>query len=268
MFCSTQPLSYNLQTLPLDTLLTILSYCNNSVCVALHYTCRRLYNTISIRHYHPSILVEEVVRDGNVRVLQWLLDIDCQWNVHTITQDNRIITLATQTGNINLIAVTLSFIKYDYLPSLYSAAIQYGHIHILQHLLDCNIPLHNDCCLYAARYGRLECLQWLYQHGYTGNESMCMVAANGGHLTVLKWLRRHQCPWDSSTCIASAESGQLECLIYALENNCEWSELVCSIAHQRGYRDIVEYCVRYHLPGSEGYYNDGVDIDDMMVVCY
>lgn len=103
-------------------------------------------------------------------------------------------------------------------------------------------------CSMAATYGHLSVLQWLIEHGCDMHKEVCSIAALNGHLNILQWARANGCPWDIVTCIYAATGGHLNILQWAIENGAECDKQVCEMAKFHGQNHILAWLHRNKCP--------------------
>ena len=125
------------------------------------------------------------VRDGRLRVLQYLRDEGFPWNMRTCSE-----------------------------------AAAGGHLDFLRYARENGCWWGPETCERAAEGGHLECLKYARENGCSWGKSTCSKAAEGGHLECLRYAHENGCSWDWYTCKEAAEGGHLECLKYARENGC------------------------------------------------
>jgi hypothetical protein len=87
--------------------------------------------------------------------------------------------------------------------SLCEHAAEYGHLHILEWLLNHGATLDSNLLTVAARGNQVETVKWLWTKDCPVDSGACAGAAHCGNLEMLKWLRKNRAPWDISTYIAA-----------------------------------------------------------------
>lgn len=154
-----------------------------------------------------------------------------------------------------------------------SGAAVGGHLELLKFLVEQGFPAvcpTSDDYNYgvsraAAEYGHINILQWvLDNHIEDWDEQVCRHAAGGGKLDTLKWLRANGCPWGASTCKDAVEGNHLQVLQWAHENGCPWNESAFIAVHTAIGPDrsplpqlCVQYLIQKRCPGWEKYTRGG-----------
>ncbi|KXZ45307.1 hypothetical protein GPECTOR_56g404 [Gonium pectorale] len=96
------------------------------------------------------------------------------------------------------------------LSGVWCAAVEKGHLHVLQALHAVDRRGHVRATAHdAARNGQLHVLAWLVETPDLGlqlAEELFRAAAGSGSVELLAWLRERGCPWDNRTFTAAAES--------------------------------------------------------------
>src|SRR5579872_5352516 len=99
-----------------------------------------------------KIFCDIAAEGGHLRVLQWLRENECPWDIHTCAKASR-----------------------------------NGHFEVLKWARINGCPWNAYTCFFAAYGGHLEVLQWARENGCLWNADTCSYAAYGGHLEVLRW---------------------------------------------------------------------------------
>ena len=159
---------------------------------------------------------EQAARDGRLRVLQYLREEGCPWDMWTC----------------------------------YSAA-QYGHLECLRYARENGCPWDEETCSRAASGGRLECLRYLHENGCPWDETTCWQAAAGGHLKCLRYAHENGCPWDDKMSAYAAEGGNLDCLKYVRENGCPLHVSTCLIALENNHLECLRYAREFECSWLE-----------------
>lgn len=99
------------------------------------------------------------------------------------------------------------------------AAAQYGHLHVLEYLLNTDRLLHPNPIKYAARGGQLQCMKYLRSKGCKWDADVALEYAVPAHFVVLS-KEPHIEPWTDDFTLGSPAGGYLDCLRYAVDNGC------------------------------------------------
>ena len=143
-------------------------------------------------------------------------------------------------------------------------AARHGHLRILQLLRSHDCPWDEETCSSAAAYGGLEILKWIRQNGCLWDEKSCTGAARTGRLETLKWLRRNGCPWDEDTCSAASANGHFDILKWARKNGCVWCCMTTYAAAKIGHLDILSWAIESGCLWNNAIY----DGDDPNIIEY
>ncbi|KAG5190955.1 hypothetical protein JKP88DRAFT_261848 [Tribonema minus] len=200
-------------------------------------------------------LCASAARSGQLPLLQWLRDGDCEW-------DNRVCTEAARRGDIAMLRR-----QGDVLPLLvYAAAAgrvgpikwartigvlgrragliaqmaaENDRLEVLAYMLAAGILedpaesqapmlcaqgfsasfLTSPACA-AAAHGRVQTLRWLQAHGAFRGSGVCVAAARDGHIHVLEWALANGCEWEERICHIAAEARNMALLAWAEARGC------------------------------------------------
>jgi hypothetical protein len=152
-------------------------------------------------------LCESAAFGGQLKALQWLRELSCDWDAETC-----------------------------------SAAAGGGHLGVLQWARANGCEWDARTCSEAAHGGHLAVLQWARANGYEWDARSSSDAAHGGHLGVLQWARANGCDWDASTCWEAAFYGHLGVLQWARANGCAWNRDEClELAERNGPLAMLQW---------------------------
>nr|UDO47312.1 ankyrin repeat [Pandoravirus massiliensis] len=212
-------------------------------------------------------------RGGHAECLDYLL------GTAKCPTDSQTWVAAVTKGNIACLEVMSAHNaapSRDTRHAMCSAAVEYGHAHVLSwiigqlgdfvdksHLaarlgrLNClrvvaaagPTSIDDDSIAAAAAGGHIECIDFLCAAGFPMDERACASAAKGGHLKCLSYLRRTlKCPWDEGACIQAVWGGHLDCLIYLHENGSPWAHATVVAAIRAGRVDCLTYALDRGCP--------------------
>lgn len=158
-------------------------------------------------------IAERAAKQGDLRRLQFLHQYGCAWS-----------------------------------PALYVAAVEGGHLAVLQWLRAQDPPLHWGPGVFAAavQHGHLHIVEWLRAQDAPCHwtPDLCVAAAMGGHLDVLQWLRAQDppCPWNIGIVLSAIMYDNLELLQWALAQDppAPWHPDLCITAAQKGHLRLLK----------------------------
>lgn len=156
-------------------------------------------------------------RAGNLPMLEWCLE-----NFFPPLSDNSIMRTALAAGQVEVVKFlqskrfvidsyppdllqparegNLEFFQYIHSqavvfvttassPLILNAAVQYGHLSLVQFLHTCGIPIRADTLICAAMNNQLEVLKYLYSVKKEADLRICVQpAASNGHVKILQWI--------------------------------------------------------------------------------
>jgi len=176
---------------------------------------------------------------------------------------------------------TLSFLVTDnrWRKGVVQHAAKYGHVHVVDPLLDRWPDIYQDMCRYAARSGDINLVRrfmrkgdrWTVgascaaaKHGHTAmlewavrvdrtlvlDPLVSLHAAKGGRLEVLQWLRRRGCPWHSDVTCYAVMRGDVDVLQWATSNGCPWGDWTCMPTTTDAHLDLLRWAIENGAPMS------------------
>jgi hypothetical protein len=125
------------------------------------------------------------------------------------------------------------------------AAIELGHLLLLQFLRADGCALTAELCNTAAKYAQLDILRWLHEQGCEWDrQPVSDYAAESGSVPMLKYLRKqHGVVFDAYTMRTAADKGHTAACCYLRSVSCPWNEDVSNSAaaydHMRTLRVLI-----------------------------
>jgi hypothetical protein len=126
------------------------------------------------------------------------------------------------------------------LHKLSRTVAKHNHPEVLKWAYSVGVPLHDKCCVYAARNCDLELLQWLVANGCVLDERVYGAAADGGRLDIIKWAFDRGLPLTFRLCDALA-GGHFELATWARANGVSWTDGDTIEAIECGRLDILKW---------------------------
>jgi len=189
---------------------------------------------------------------GRLDILKYLITNGCPWNGETCDQ-------AAVHNHLEILKYLRTQFSGSWDENTYNAACEVGSLEILKYLQSTDDNRDNEClgelyennvfCGWAASRGHLEVLKWLRENGCPWDEKTCAVAAGDNYLDILKYLHDNGCPWDER-CYEYTWN-YMDILRYLHENGCPWDERACSSAAYHGCMETLRYLHENGCPWDE-----------------
>lgn len=129
---------------------------------------------------------------------------------------------------------------------------KYGHLHIIQFLLQIWCIWDNKILVGAVEGKRLNVLIWaienMAQSKKINMSKICTTAAYLGYLDVLQWARNKNCQWDERVCSNAAQMGHLDTLIWAHQNGAPLGAWALRLARTNNHTHVVEWLLDNGAP--------------------
>jgi hypothetical protein len=146
-----------------------------------------------------AAVVHGAILGGHVHILDWVEA--TKGAIHDVT---KCLILAAETGHLD---TTLWFFervvifgdRVDTSRKLVSyvtnAALQYGHVHLMDYfMVHTHVQLTDYLFSRAVEYSQLPMMQWLLDHHCPWNTGIFIVACSYGSEACVTWLLDHRCP--------------------------------------------------------------------------
>jgi len=199
------------------------------------------------KHFPIFNVAVAAVKSGNVEMLEWLHSIGISFN--------GTFGAAIEIGSIIILKLLLLW-NYDLPENIYSTAIYYGDLDILQLFYDHGCVLYGTEIQIAASCGHLHIIIWLLERGCKLNADICYNTVKDGHIDVLRWLRGFDrdicskeygiCDWDDRVYIDAIEFDRVDILEFALKNGCPFDETCYRLACESENNNIVACAEKYY----------------------
>jgi len=170
--------------------------------------------------------------------------------------------LAAENGHLDCLKCVHEDAKLPLDSTIADVAAEYGHLHILEYLVDCGYnKFHADACATVTKNGRLDCLKCLHEDAKVPLDSrIADVAAEYGHLHILEYLV--DCGYNkfhADACAAATKYGHLDCLKYLHETaKAPWDAKAVYVAYSNNRSECLQYLLNNGCPLPEGWrYEDG-----------
>lgn len=170
--------------------------------------------------WDPSTM-DAAAEYGHVSILKWGRKKQFRFNPESLTSH------AAKGGHQDV----LDFL-YQFIPTFFNAstfrgaaltftgAIQAGHVHVVEWLLNKNLKLHSYICVKAAEVGNLEILKLLIRHGCPWDENVVHTAAAYDRPEILKYAIQNGCPWYRRTLDSVVANRNLDLFTWCWQNGC------------------------------------------------
>jgi len=148
---------------------------------------RSEYNRIPDWFYKGTHMYLVASEKGNLHVLKWLYRMDKGVHLNELKIWNLVFTPD--------LAETIDRSSFHMLGKICSSAAMYGHLHILEWMIENHPDVWTiEPLMFAARYGHLNILKWavdkkIYYKSRVLHPDLYVDAIIGGYLDILKWLR-------------------------------------------------------------------------------
>jgi hypothetical protein len=177
-----------------DLIQLIVDYCDDFTRTVCFFTSHQLHDYVQKLKHPLNFYHYQVIKDGNITLLQWLYSINNKLPSHSCE-------IATREGHKDII-IWLRNEGFDLL----------------------------DSCAYAAGRGDLELLKWLREFGAAWAWTTPAQAARLGHLEIVKYSWFENCSWHSDVMIfAEAYARNTEnyfIVDWLMETNCTSTTVV------------------------------------------
>lgn len=135
--------------------------------------------------------------------------------------------------------------------NLYSTAIKYGNITILEWLKENNIPFDKEAYCIATEHRDLETVKWLYENDYEWNHNVLFTAINCGKVDIADWLFEVDYPYQHLGCILidlAAHRGDIKTVKWLIRRKCDWSSTPFNGAIKKGDLNMMKVLKESNLP--------------------
>jgi|APSaa5957512535_1039671.scaffolds.fasta_scaffold25213_2 hypothetical protein len=133
---------------------------------------------------HNEKTCTNAARNGHLELLLWVLDKGCicsNWRV--------ICACAASNGHVNI----LEKIRPEKQPwiadTIWDCASLNGHLNVLKWAFENGCPMENLTCCHAAIGGHIDIIDWAHNNGCPINSLVESFAQPGGHPKVINWAR-------------------------------------------------------------------------------
>jgi len=183
----------------------------------------------------------------------------------------------------------------------YSPAAAFGHIHVIDYLIENKCPITgSDACSDAVigdkldtlkylhtkgfrldgkynwptiiRNGNMEMLKYFHKHAHfpdnTARSVACSYAIRCNQFEILKYLHRIGCEWDNNTFLEATILNRLDIVKYLHEHGCPLNNSACDNAAMRGNLEMLKYLHEIGCPWSERTCSEAVEHNHFEVLKY
>ncbi|KAL3656484.1 hypothetical protein V7S43_018631 [Phytophthora oleae] len=212
-------------------------------------------------HCRVTIAVEEAAINGQLHVLEWLLEKSRRQEL-TVFWGARELFFAGKHGHLHvaqwLHEHTAPPPTHMFFVTLEEAA-RNGELELVRWLCEVRGEWSPYAAVLAASGGHLQVLEWLRTNLFSSSSSAISMddTAAGGHLDVLRWLQSHSGYATPGAMNKAAASGHLEVVKWLHGNRREGcTNDAMNLAATAGHLDIVQWL---HENRDEGCTTDAMD---------
>lgn len=245
------------------------------------------------RKYVPSESVDDLVRDGKIASLEFLLGLDphildgypieiairhdrqlvLEWLLaHGIPWGDHCYEAAFGTHNMDL----CEWLHAQGCPwdagagpehdhNLYELMIIENNLYNIQWLHARGCPWDDETMETAAQHGNTGIIRWMYEHGCPWTESTMTVFIQRKpyDLPFVRWLHLNGCPCDERTMAASAQHENREILQWLAANDCPRDSSACRIAAKNNRLSALKWMHANNFPWDARTFSEAAKRGDM-----